>query len=202
MGRFIHFALAASAEAMAHSGLQVTEENPRPHRRPHRLRHRAASTSSSANTPTCSQAAPRKVSPFFIPGSIINLAAGHVSIKYGARGPNEATATACTTSAHAIGDAFRLIQRGDAEVMIAGGNRSPPSHLWESLASPPCAPSSTRNEDPEHASRPFDKDRDGFVVGRRRRHPHPRRARVRQGARCKRSSPRSFGYGLSADAFT
>src|SRR6202789_3634885 len=122
MGRFIHFALAASAEAMAHSGLQVTEEN----------RDRVGVHIGSGiggfdvierEHSNLLSGGPRKVSPFFIPGSIINLAAGHVSIKYGARGPTEATATACT-SAPALGDAFRLIQRDDADVMIAGGTEA------------------------------------------------------------------------------
>jgi len=107
---------------------------------------------------------PRKISPFFIPASIVNLAAGHVSIRYGAKGPNEATATACTTSAHSIGDAYRIIQRGDADAMIAGGT--------EATITPLCVGGfaamkalSTRNADPTHASRPWDKDRDGFVIG-------------------------------------
>jgi 3-oxoacyl-[acyl-carrier-protein] synthase II len=132
---------------------------------------------------------PRKISPFFIPGSIINLAAGHVSIRYGARGPNEATATACTSSAHSIGDAFRIIERGDADAMIAGGAEAAITPMGVGGFAAMKA-LSTRNDDPTHACRPFDKDRDGFVVRRRRGHPHPGRARVRPGA-AQTSSPRS-----------
>ncbi len=126
---------------------------------------------------------PRKISPFFIPATIVNLAAGHVSIKYNAKGPNEATATACTTSAHAIGDAFRTIQRGDADAMIAGGAEGAITPLSVGGFAAMKA-LSTRNDDPDHACRPWDKDRDGFVDRRRRRHPDPGRARVRQGTRC------------------
>src|ERR1700761_4920946 len=120
MGRFIHFALAASAEAMAHSGLKVDESN---HDRVgvHIGSGIGGFDVIEREHQNLLTGGPRKVSPFFIPGSIINLAAGHGSLKYGARGPNEATATACTTSAHSIGDAFRIIQRGDADAMIAGG---------------------------------------------------------------------------------
>jgi len=163
MGRFIHFALAASQEAMQHSGLQITPENgemvgvhigsgiggfdiiEREHK-------------------AMINGGPRKISPFFIPASIINLAAGHVSIRYGAKGPNEATATACTSSAHSIGDAFRTIQRGDADAMIAGGAEAAITPLSVGGFAAMKA-LSTRNDDPVHACRPFDKDRDGFVVG-------------------------------------
>ena len=107
---------------------------------------------------------PRKISPFFIPAAIVNLAAGQVSIRYGAKGPNEATATACTTSAHSIGDAYKIIQRCDADVMIAGGSEAAitPMGIGGFAA---MRALSTRNDDPEKASRPWDKDRDGFVVG-------------------------------------
>jgi len=163
MGRFIHFAMAASAEAMAHSGLVVTAE-----------------TSDMVGVHIGSgiggfdvierehtalmNGGPRKISPFFIPASIVNLAAGHVSIKYGAKGPNEATATACTSSAHSIGDAFRIIQRGDADAMIAGGAEGAITPLSVGGFAAMKA-LSTRNDDPTHACRPWDKDRDGFVVG-------------------------------------
>jgi 3-oxoacyl-[acyl-carrier-protein] synthase II len=110
------------------------------------------------------QGGPRKVSPFFIPAAIINLASGWVSIRTGARGPNSATATACTSGAHALGDSFRLIQRGDADVMIAGGSEAAITPLsvggFASMRA-----LSTRNDEPERASRPFDKGRDGFVIG-------------------------------------
>jgi 3-oxoacyl-[acyl-carrier-protein] synthase II len=107
---------------------------------------------------------PRRISPFFIPASIINLAAGQVSIRFGARGPNLATCTACTASAHSIGESFEIIRRGDADVMIAGGSEASITPMGVGgFASMRAL--STRNDDPAHASRPFDKDRDGFVVG-------------------------------------
>ena len=198
MGRFIHFALAASAEAMAHSGLQVTEENQ------DRIGVHLGSGIGGFDVIEREHAnllsgGPRKVSPFFIPGSIINLAAGHVSIKYGARGPNEATATACTTSAHAIGDAFRLIQRGDAEVMIAGGTEASITPLGVAGFAAMRA-LSTRNEDPQHASRPFDKDRDGFVVGEGAGILILEELEFAK-ARGAKILAEIIGYGLSADAF-
>ena len=107
---------------------------------------------------------PGKISPFFIPSAIVNLASGNVSIRYGAKGPNSATATACSASAHAVGDAFKIIQRCDAEVMIAGGSEAAitPMGIGGFAA---MRALSTRNDEPERASRPFDADRDGFVVG-------------------------------------
>ena len=107
---------------------------------------------------------PRKISPFFIPSSIINLAAGHVSIRFGAKGPNLATCTACTASAHAIGDSYEIIKRGAADAMIAGGAEAAvcPMGVGGFAA---LRALSTRNDDPSHASRPFEKDRDGFVLG-------------------------------------
>ena len=163
MGRFIHFALAASAEAMAHAGLVVDESNA------DRVGVHIGSGIGGFDVIEREHTAlmnggPRKISPFFIPASIINLAAGHVSIKYSARGPNEATATACTSSAHSIGDAFRTIQRGDADAMIAGGAEAAITPLSVGGFAAMKA-LSTRNDDPTHACRPFDKDRDGFVVG-------------------------------------
>jgi 3-oxoacyl-[acyl-carrier-protein] synthase II len=107
---------------------------------------------------------PRRISPFFIPASIINLAAGQVSIRFGARGPNLATCTACTASAHAIGESLEIIRRGDADIMIAGGSEASITPMGVGgFASMRAL--STRNDDPSHASRPFDKDRDGFVIG-------------------------------------
>ena len=107
---------------------------------------------------------PRKISPFFIPAAIINLASGWVSIRTGAKGPNSATATACASGAHAVGDSFRLIQRGDADAMIAGGSEAAITPLGVGGF---CSMRAlrTRNDAPEKASRPFDKDRDGFVIG-------------------------------------
>ena len=107
---------------------------------------------------------PRKISPFFIPSAIINLAAGQVSIRFGAKGPNSATATACAASAHAIGDALQIIRRGGAEVMIAGGSEAAITPMGVGgFASMRAL--STRNDDPQRASRPFDRDRDGFIIG-------------------------------------
>ena len=107
---------------------------------------------------------PRKISPFFIPAAIANLASGWVSIRTGAKGPNSCTATACTTSAHSIGDSFRLVERGDADVMIAGGSEAAITPLAVGGFAAMRA-LSTRNDEPAKASRPFDKDRDGFVIG-------------------------------------
>jgi len=163
MARFIHFALAATHEAMEMSGLKVTDA----------ISDRVGVHIGSGiggfdiierEHSAMLQGGPRKISPFFIPAAIINLAAGQVSIKYGARGPNEATATACTTSAHSIGDAYRIIERGDADVMIAGGAEAAITPMGVGGFAAMRA-LSTRNDEPERASRPFDKDRDGFVVG-------------------------------------
>jgi len=163
MGRFIHFAMAAAQEAMQHSGLQITpeiSENVGVH-----IGSGIGGFDVIEREHTAlMNGGPRKISPFFIPATIINLAAGHVSIKYGAKGPNEATATACTSSAHSIGDAFRIIQRGDADAMIAGGTEAAITPLSVGGFAAMKA-LSTRNDDPTHACRPFDKDRDGFVCG-------------------------------------
>jgi 3-oxoacyl-[acyl-carrier-protein] synthase II len=163
MGRFIHFAMAAAQEAMQHSGLQATPETAE------NIGVHIGSGIGGFDVIEREHTAlmnggPRKISPFFIPATIINLAAGHVSIKYGAKGPNEATATACTSSAHSIGDAFRIIQRGDADAMIAGGAEAAITPLSVGGFAAMKA-LSTRNDDPTHACRPFDKDRDGFVCG-------------------------------------
>jgi len=107
---------------------------------------------------------PRKISPFFIPSAIINLAAGQVSIRFGAKGPNSATCTACSASAHAIGDAYEIIRRGDADVMIAGGSEAAITPMGVGGFGAMRA-LSTRNDEPERASRPFDRDRDGFIIG-------------------------------------
>ncbi len=163
MGRFIHFALAAADEAMKHSGLQVTPENAE------RVGVDIGSGIGGFDVierehTNLLNGGPRRVSPFFIPATIVNLAAGHVSIRYGAKGPNQATATACTTSAHTIGDAYRIIQRGDADAMIAGGAEGAITPLSVSGFANMKA-LSTRNDDPTRASRPWDRDRDGFVIG-------------------------------------
>ncbi len=163
MGRFIHFALAASDFALAASGLKVTPETEE------RVGVYIGSGIGGFDVIEREHAnllagGPRKISPFFIPATIINLASGHVSIRTGAKGPNSATATACTTSAHAVGDSFRIIQRGDADAMICGGAEAAitPMGIGGFAA---MRALSTRNNEPQAASRPFDLQRDGFVVG-------------------------------------
>jgi len=163
MGRFIHLAIAAAEEALKMSGLKVTDENSE------RVGVHIGSGIGGFDIIEREHAAlveggPRKISPFFIPASIINLAAGHVSMRCGAKGPNEATATACTTSAHSIGDSFRIIQHNDADVMIAGGAEAAITPMGVGGFAAMRA-LSTRNDEPERASRPWDKDRDGFVMG-------------------------------------
>ncbi len=163
MGRFIHLAIAAAEEALKTSGLKITPENDE------RVGVHIGSGIGGFDIIEREHAAlveggPRKISPFFIPASIINLAAGHVSMRCGAKGPNEATATACTTSAHSIGDSMRIIQHNDADVMIAGGSEAAITPMGVGGFAAMRA-LSTRNDDPEKASRPWDKDRDGFVMG-------------------------------------
>jgi 3-oxoacyl-[acyl-carrier-protein] synthase II len=163
MGRFIHLAIAAADEAMQMSGLKVTPENDE------RVGVHIGSGIGGFDIIEREHAAlveggPRKISPFFIPAAIVNLAAGHVSMRTGAKGPNEATATACTTSAHSIGDSFRIIQHNDADVMIAGGSEAAITPMGVGGFAAMRA-LSTRNDAPEKASRPWDKDRDGFVMG-------------------------------------
>jgi len=163
MGRFIHFALAAADEAMQMSGLKVTPENDE------RVGVHIGSGIGGFDIierehTNLMEGGPRRISPFFIPSAIINLAAGQVSMRYGAKGPNEATATACTTSAHSIGDSFRIIQHNDADVMIAGGAEAAITPMGVGGFAAMRA-LSTRNDDPEKASRPWDQGRDGFVIG-------------------------------------
>jgi 3-oxoacyl-[acyl-carrier-protein] synthase II len=133
------------------------------HRRVHRVGHRRVHHH-RARAQGADRGGPRKISPFFIPSAIINLAAGQVSIRFGAKGPNSATCTACSASAHAIGDAFEIIRRGAADVMIAGGSEAAITPMGVGGFAAMRA-LSTRNDEPERASRPFDKDRDGFVMG-------------------------------------
>jgi 3-oxoacyl-[acyl-carrier-protein] synthase II len=163
MGRFIQFAIAASEDALAGSGLQVNEENAE------RVGVYVGSGIGGFEVierehSNYLQGGPRRISPFFIPATIVNLASGYISMRTGAKGPNSATATACTTSAHSIGDSFRIIARGDADVMICGGAEAciTPMGIGGFAA---MRALSQRNDDPAHASRPFDRDRDGFVVG-------------------------------------
>jgi len=198
MGRFIHLALAASEEAMKHSGLEVTPEIA------DRFGVHIGSGIGGFDVIEREHSAmlaggPRKISPFFIPGSIVNLAAGHVSIKYNAKGPNEATATACTSSAHSIGDAFRIIQRGDADAMIAGGTEAAITPMGVGGFAAMKA-LSTRNDDPTHACRPFDKDRDGFVVGEGAGILIMEELEFAK-ARGAKILAEVIGYGMSADAF-
>ncbi|HUJ31088.1 MAG TPA: beta-ketoacyl-ACP synthase II [Candidatus Acidoferrum sp.] len=163
MGRFIQLALAASDFAMRMSAVEVTPEI-------------APATGVYIGSgiggfdvierehTKYMQGGPGKISPFFIPASIVNLASGHVSIRYGAKGPNSATATACSAGAHAVGDAYKIIQRCDAEVMIAGGAEAAitPMSVGGFAA---MRALSTRNDEPERASRPFEAQRDGFIIG-------------------------------------
>ena len=163
MGRFIHLAIAAADEALKMSGLNITPENAE------RVGVHIGSGIGGFDIierehNALLQGGPRKISPFFIPAAIINLAAGHVSMRCGAKGPNEATATACTTSAHSIGDSFRIIQHHDADVMIAGGSEAAITPMGVGGFAAMRA-LSTRNDQPERASRPWDQDRDGFVMG-------------------------------------
>ncbi|MFB3917155.1 MAG: beta-ketoacyl-ACP synthase II [Terriglobales bacterium] len=197
MGRFIHLALAASDEAMRMSGLQVTPGNAT------RIGVHIGSGIGGFDVierehSNLLQGGPRKISPFFIPAAIVNLAAGHVSIRYGAKGPNEATCTACTTSAHAVGDAFKIITRCDADIMIAGGTEAAITPMGVGGFAAMRA-LSTRNDAPEKASRPWDKDRDGFVIGEgagimileELEHARARGANI---------LAEIVGYGMSADA--
>jgi 3-oxoacyl-[acyl-carrier-protein] synthase II len=197
MGRFIQFGIAASEFAMAQSGLKVDSHNAERVgvvigsgiggfeviEREHRI---------------LLEKGPSRISPFFIPATIVNLAAGHVSIRTGAKGPNSATATACTTSAHSIGDSFKIIQRDDADVMICGGAEAciTPMGIGGFAA---MRALSQRNNEPEKASRPWDQDRDGFVVGEgsgilvleELEHAQRRGANI---------LAEMVGYGMSADA--
>jgi 3-oxoacyl-[acyl-carrier-protein] synthase II len=198
MGRFIHFAIAAADEAMKMSGLQITPENAE-NVGVHIGSGIGGFDVIEREHSALLEGGPRKISPFFIPATIVNLAAGHVSMRTGAKGPNEATSTACTTSAHSIGDSFRIIQHGDADVMIAGGAEAAITPMGVGGFAAMRA-LSTRNDDPAHASRPWDRDRDGFVMGEGagililEELEHARR----------RSAPilaEIVGYGMSADAY-
>ncbi|MBV8898129.1 MAG: beta-ketoacyl-ACP synthase II [Acidobacteriaceae bacterium] len=197
MGRFIQFAMAASEFAVESAGLTVTDEEAE------RVGVYIGSGIGGFEVierehKILLEKGPSRLSPFFIPSCIVNLASGYVSIRYNAQGPNSATATACTTSAHSIGDSFRLIQHGDADVMICGGSEAciTPMGIGGFAA---MRALSTRNEAPQRASRPWDKERDGFVVGEGSGIlilEEMDRARSR-GARI---LAEIVGYGLSSDA--
>jgi 3-oxoacyl-[acyl-carrier-protein] synthase II len=198
MGRFTHLAFAATAEAMAQSGLQITPENA----------ERVGVFIGSGiggfeiierEHSSMLNGGPRKLSPFFIPAAIVNMAAGFISIRYGAQGPISATATACATSANSIGDSVRMILHGDADAMIAGGSEAAVTPLSVGGFAAMRA-LSARNNEPTRASRPFDKDRDGFVIGEgagivileELEFAKKRGAKI---------LAEVIGYGMSADAF-
>lgn len=204
MGAFIHYAIAAATEAMADSGFQLRDDG----KFPDDLAENAGTYISSGigdfwaierEHSKLLHDGPDRVSPFFIVSAIVNLAAGQVSIRYGAKGPNSATATACAAGAHAIGDSFKIIQRGDADVMICGGAESAITPMSVAgFASMRAL--STRNDDPQHASRPFERDRDGFVIGEGAGIMILEELELakRRGARI---YAELVGYGMTADAF-
>ena len=198
MGAFIHYAVAASDEAMSDSGLQVTDD----------ISERVGTYISSGigdfwaierEHEKLLKDGPGRVSPFFIPSAIVNLAAGQVSIRTGAKGPNSATATACSAGAHAIGDSFKIIERGDADVMICGGAESAITPM--SVAGFAAMRAlSTRNDDPPAASRPFERDRDGFVLGEGAGLMILEELEFAK-ARGAKIYAELVGYGMTADAF-
>ena len=198
MDTFIQFGLVAGIEAIKDSGLEVTEENAE------RIGVSIGSGIGGINliettSDNFDQGGPRKVSPFFVPGTIINMISGNLSIMYGLKGPNISIVTACTTGTHSIGDASRMIEYGDADVMIAGGSEAAITELTVAGFSAAKA-LSHRNDDPTTASRPWDKDRDGFVIGEGagvmviEEYEHA----LKRGAKiyCELG-----GYGMSADAY-
>ena len=198
MGAFIHYAIAAADEAVRDSSLVITDE----------IAEQVGTYISSGigdfwaierEHSKLLNDGPGRVSPFFIPSAIVNLAAGQVSIRHGAKGPNSATATACSAGAHAIGDSFKIIQRGDADVMICGGAESAITPM--SVAGFAAMRAlSTRNDDPTRASRPFERDRDGFVIGEGAGIMILEELEMarRRGARI---YAEIVGYGMTADAF-
>jgi len=198
MDRFIHFGLAAGIEAFKDSGLEVTEQNAE--------RIGVNIGSGIGGLPMIEDthndylaSGPRKISPFFIPGTIINMISGNLSVMYGLKGPNLAMVSACTTGTHCIGESARIVEYGDADVMIAGGSEATVSALAVGGFAAARA-LSTRNDDPATASRPWDKDRDGFVMGEgagvmvleEYEHAKARGARI---------YAELAGYGMSGDAY-
>ena len=198
MDTFIHYGIAAATQAIRDSGFDVTEGNAE--------KIGVNVGSGMGGLPMIEEqhklllaSGPRKVSPFFVPATIINMISGNLSIQFGFRGPNLALVTACTTGTHCIGESARLIEHGDADIMVAGGAESTICSL--AVAGFAAARAlSTRNDDPEHASRPWDKDRDGFVLGEgagvlvieEYEHAKARGANI---------YAELAGYGLSADAY-
>jgi 3-oxoacyl-[acyl-carrier-protein] synthase II len=197
--RFIQFAIAAADGAMKDAGLKVGTDVEAERVGTYIGSGIGGFATIEEEHRTLLEKGPRKVSPFFIPASIVNLAAGWVSIRTGAKGPNSATCTACTSSAHAVGDSFRLVQRGDADAMIAGGSEAAITPLAVAGFAAMRA-LSTRNDSPATASRPFDKNRDGFVIGEGSGILVIEELEVarRRGARiyCE-----LVGYGMSGDAY-
>jgi 3-oxoacyl-[acyl-carrier-protein] synthase II len=198
MDRFIHFGLVAGMEAFKDSGLEVTEQNAE--------RIGVNIGSGIGGLPMIEDthndylaSGPRKISPFFIPGTIINMISGNLSVMYGLKGPNLAMVSACTTGTHCIGESARIIEYGDADVMVAGGSEATVGALAVGGFSAARA-LSTRNDDPVTASRPWDKDRDGFVIGEgagvmvleEYEHAKARGAKI---------YAELAGYGMSGDAY-
>ncbi len=199
MDGFVHYGIAAGCQAIEDSGLEVTEENAE------RIGVAIGSgiggiTGIEECYATYEKGGPRRISPFFVPGNIINMISGNLSIKYGLKGPNYAIVTACSTGTHCIGDAARMIQHGDADVMIAGGAErctTSPTAMGGFAAAKAL---SRRNDDPQGASRPWDKDRDGFVLSdgagvvmlEELEHAKARGAKI---------YAEVIGFGMSADAF-
>jgi len=198
MDVFIQYAIAASQFAIDDAGLEITPEL-QPRTGVFIASGIGGFTTIEREHKALLEGGPRKISPFFIPSAIINLAAGQVSIRFGAKGPNSSTCTACSASAHAIGDAYEIIRRGAADVMIAGGSEAAITPMGVGGFGALRA-LSTRNDDPERASRPFDKDRDGFIVGEGSGvvilEEHERA--LTRGARV---YAELVGYGMSADAY-
>jgi 3-oxoacyl-[acyl-carrier-protein] synthase II len=195
---FIQYAIAASQFAVDDGGLKVTPANA------NRVGVFIASGIGGFATierehQALLEGGPRRISPFFIPSAIINLASGQVSIRFGAKGPNLATCTACSASAHAVGDAFHIIRRDDADVMIVGGSEAAITPMGVGGFAAMRA-LSTRNDEPERASRPFDKERDGFVIGEGSGVLILEELELAR-ARGARIYAEVVGYGLSADAY-
>ncbi|HWA43858.1 MAG TPA: beta-ketoacyl-ACP synthase II [Hypericibacter adhaerens] len=200
MGRFIHFAMGAATEAVLDAGWQPVDE--------HERERTGVLIGSGIGglegiydaAITLHERGPRRISPFFIPAALINLASGNVSIQFGFKGPNHAVVTACSTGAHAIGDAARLIQLDDADVMVAGGTEASICRIGVAGFAAARALSTGFNDEPQRASRPWDKDRDGFVMGEgagvlvleELEHARKRGAKI---------YAEVIGYGMSGDAY-
>ncbi len=199
MDPFMHYGFAAAADAIKDSGIEITPENSARIGVAMGAGIGGLDTIEENHTKWIETRSPKRISPFFVPGSIINMISGHVSIHFKLTGPNIATVTACTTSTHAIGLAARLIQYGDADVMVAGGGEMATTPLGLGSFAQARA-LSTRNDDPQRASRPWDKDRDGFVLSdgagavllEEYEHAKKRGARI---------YAELAGFGMSGDAY-